>query len=81
MAPKRGRKNEADQVIAYIQQCVVAPLDAHLAVAAAELHRQHKLAPADAVVYATSLEYGAGLLTFDSHFAGLPGVVLMRKAH
>lgn len=70
---------QADQVIAYTQKCLVAPLDTRIALHAAELHRQHKLATADAVVYATALENDADLLTCDAHFEGLPGVVLVRK--
>ena len=69
----------ADQMIAYTQKCVVVPLDTHIALAAAELHRQHKLATADAVVYATAREAGAELLTCDAHFDKLLGVVLVRK--
>ncbi|MCX8087550.1 MAG: type II toxin-antitoxin system VapC family toxin [Rhodocyclaceae bacterium] len=69
----------ADQMIAYTQQCVVAPLDTRLALLAADLHRQYRLATADAVVYATAREWGADLLTCDSHFAHLPGVVLIPK--
>ncbi len=69
----------ADQMIAYTQKCVVAPLDTRIALAAAELHRQHKLATADAVVYATAREAGAELLTCDAHFDKLPGVVLVGK--
>jgi len=72
-------ENEADQAIAYTQQCVVAPLDTRISLAAADLHRQYKLATADAVVYATAIEYGADLLTCDAHFDKLPGVVLVRK--
>ncbi len=52
------------------------PLDTTIALRAAGLHRQHKLATADAIVYATALEHGAELLTCDAHFAGLPGVLL-----
>jgi predicted nucleic acid-binding protein len=47
--------------------------------AAAELCGRHKLATADAIVYATALEYGADLLTCDAHFAGLTGVVFIAK--
>lgn len=46
---------------------------------AADLHRQYKLATADAVVYATARESGADLLTCDTHFENLPGVVLVKK--
>ena len=72
-------EEQADQVIAFTQKCVIAPLDTRIALAAAELHRQYKLATADAVVYATAQEYGADLLTCDTHFEKLPGVVFIRK--
>jgi predicted nucleic acid-binding protein len=70
---------KADQVIAYTQKCVIVPLDTNIALLAAELHRQHKLATADAIVYATAQAAGAELLTCDSHFAALPGVVYLKK--
>ena len=72
-------EEQADQMIAFTQKCIVAPLDTRIALAAAELHRQHRLATADAVVYATAQEYGAALLTCDAHFEKLPGVVFIRK--
>ena len=40
----------ADQVIAYTQKCLVIPLDTRIALHAAELHRLHGLATADAIV-------------------------------
>lgn len=73
-------EDQADQAIAYTQKCVVAPLDTRIALHAADLHRQFKLATADAVVYATAIEYGADLLTCDAHFEKLPGVLLLRKS-
>jgi len=72
--------DRADQMIAYTQKCVVAPLDTRTALRAAEMCRQHKLATADAVVYATAAENGAELLTCDAHFEGLPNVVYVRKS-
>ena len=72
-------ENRADQVIAYTQKCVVAPLDTSIALRAAELHRQYKLATADAIVYATALELDADLLTCDAHFEKLPSVVYFKK--
>jgi predicted nucleic acid-binding protein len=71
-------EDQADQMIAYTQKCVVAPLDTRIALLAADLHRQYKLATADAVVYATAREFGAELLTCDAHFANLPGVVVVK---
>ena len=72
-------ENEADQVIAYTQTCTVAPLDTKIALLAAEMHRTHKLATADAIVYATAIANGADLLTCDAHFDGLAGVVFVKK--
>ncbi|OZI60950.1 type II toxin-antitoxin system VapC family toxin [Bordetella genomosp. 11] len=70
----------ADQVIAYTQKCAVVPLDSAIALLAADLHREHKLATADAIVYATAQHQHAELLTCDAHFEGLPDVVFLRKA-
>ncbi len=72
-------EERADQVLAYTQKCLVVPLDTSIALLAADLHRQHKLATADAIVYATALRQGADLLTCDAHFKGLPDVVLVAR--
>jgi predicted nucleic acid-binding protein len=60
-------------------QYVVVPMDTGIALLAAELHQRHRLATADAIVYATAQSRGADLLTCDAHFDGLPGVVFHRK--
>ena len=73
-------EDEADRVIAYTQKCVVVPLDTQLALLAAELHRMHKLATADAIVYATARLREVPLLTCDTHFEGLPDVLLFPKS-
>jgi predicted nucleic acid-binding protein len=73
-------EEKADQVIAYTQKCIVVPLDTSIALLAADLHREHKLATADAIVYATARHQHAKLLTCDAHFDGLAGVVLFPKA-
>lgn len=72
-------EDRADQVIAYTQKCVVMPLDTRIALRAAELHRQYRLAIADAIVYATALEHDADLLTCDAHLDKLPGVAYFKK--
>ena len=69
----------ADQVIAYTQKCLVVPLDTTIALLAADLHREYKLATADAIVYASARHQGAELLTCDAHFEGLPDVLLFPK--
>lgn len=61
-------------VIGVTENCQVQALDTRTALLAAELATQHKLAMADAVVYATALNRGGVLMTADAHFAGLPNV-------
>ena len=73
-------EDQADSVIAYTQTCIVLPMDTHIALRAAGLQREHKLATADAIVYASAQQQNAELLTCDAHFDGLPGVVLFAKA-
>ena len=73
-------EERADQVLAYTQKCIVVALDTRIALLAADLHREHKLATADAIVYATALEHGADVLTCDAHFAKLPEVAYFRKS-
>jgi toxin FitB len=75
---ERG-EDDADVVIAYTQKCQVWPLDTATALRAAELHREYKLATADAIVYASALFAGAQLLTCDAHFKGLPQVRWIQK--
>jgi predicted nucleic acid-binding protein len=75
---ERG-EDEADIVIAYTQKCQVWPLDTPTALRAAELHREYKLATADAIVYASALLAGAQLLTCDAHFENFPQVRWIKK--
>ncbi len=72
-------EDKADQVIAFTQVCQVTPLDTEIALAAAEACRAHRLATADAIIFATAQLRGAILLTCDAHFEGLPGVTLIEK--
>ena len=74
-------EDKADQVIAFTQVCQVVPLDTEIALAAADACRTHKLATADAIIFATARARGATLLTCDAHFEGLPGVDFMPKTH
>lgn len=76
---REAGEDVADRVIAYTQTCVVQPLDTQIALQAAALHRAYKLATADAIVYATAHILKADLLTFDTHFSGLPDVLLFNK--
>lgn len=73
-------EDEADEVIAYTQKCLVVPLDTRIALLAADLNRQHKLATADVIVFATAQVCRADLLTCDAHFRDLPGVAYLPKS-
>ena len=72
-------EDKADQVIAFTQVCNIVPLDTEIALAAADVCREHKLATADAIIFATARARGAKLVTCDGHFEGLPGVTLIEK--
>jgi predicted nucleic acid-binding protein len=57
----------------------LVPIDAEVADSAAELAHNHKLAMADALVYAVAKIANAELWTQDSHFENLNGVCYFRK--
>ncbi|MGZ9722937.1 type II toxin-antitoxin system VapC family toxin [Rhizobium miluonense] len=66
--------------IAYTMLCNVISLDTTIARRAAEISVQHKLATADAIIYATALQHEADVLTCDAHFNGLESVIYHPKA-
>lgn len=57
----------------------VVPLSASLALLAADFSLLHRLAMADAIVYATARDQDARLLTSDADMKALPGVVYLEK--
>ncbi|MFZ3018944.1 MAG: type II toxin-antitoxin system VapC family toxin [Gallionella sp.] len=65
--------------IAATQTATVAPLDTSLALTAADIAREFKLATADSIIYATARQYNATLVTSDAHFAGLAHVKYFAK--
>ena len=71
--------NTALAAIAATQQANVVPLDTSLALLAADIAREHKLAMADAIIYATARQFQATLVTSDAHFESLPQVVFYPK--
>jgi predicted nucleic acid-binding protein len=72
-------EDAADDTIAFSTECVVTSLSTRLAVQAAEIAKDHALAMADAIIYATAVAMGADLITCDAHFAKLPRVVYVAK--
>jgi predicted nucleic acid-binding protein len=74
-------EDKADEVIAFTQTCVVADMTTTIALSAADLCRRHKLATADAIVYATALANNAELITCDRHFDRLPHITYFAKTN
>lgn len=72
-------ERQADAFVAYTRECIIVDLRTPIAIHAADLCLRYKLPTADAIIYATALDHGAGLLTCDAHFEGLDGVVYLRK--
>lgn len=66
-------------VIGLTEVCQAQVLDTRIALLAAELATQHKLAMADAIIYATARAAGGLLYTSDAYFSGLPGVYYWQK--
>jgi predicted nucleic acid-binding protein len=69
----------ANEIIATTQASRVVPLTSEIALFAADLSREHSLATADAIIYATARTHNAELVTSDAHFRDLPGVRLVAK--
>ena len=75
---QRG-ESDALQAVALMQQGRVVELDAELALSAAKVGHDCKLALADSVVYATALQVGAVLWTQDADFDALADVKYFPK--
>jgi predicted nucleic acid-binding protein len=77
---KRERtEEEALMAAAQIQKTRLVPLSESLALTAADLSLEFRLAMADAIVYATARTEGAELVTGDADLRGLPGVTYLPK--
>jgi toxin FitB len=72
-----GTKAEADRFVSQALRRQVIPLDEFLSLAASSVSITHKLAMADAIIYATARAFEAELVTSDKAFGGLPGVILL----
>jgi predicted nucleic acid-binding protein len=57
----------------------LVPLTETLALEAADLSLEHRLAMADAIVYATGRHLRADVVTTDADLGRLPGVVFLSK--
>lgn len=77
---RRERDEEAGLVaVAAMERTRLAPLTEAVALTAADLALDHRLAMADAIVYATARLEGAEVVTADEDFRDLPGVIYHGK--
>jgi predicted nucleic acid-binding protein len=67
-------EDDALQAISAMQQGAVVDLDSDLALEAAYLGHEEKLAFADSVIYAVAKRHAATVWTQDEHFFGKPNV-------
>jgi toxin FitB len=71
------RRTLADIFFSDALRRTVVSFDEALALKSAELSVAHKLSMADSIIYATAAHLEVKLVTSDSHFAGLPDVLLL----
>jgi predicted nucleic acid-binding protein len=72
-------ESEALQAVAVMMRGRGVDLDAGLALTAARISTQHRLAMADSIIAATARVYDATLWTQDEHFEHLDGVQYIGK--
>jgi toxin FitB len=73
--------SEDDAVVAVsaMQRSLVVAIDQEIALTAADLSLEHRLAMADALVLATARKFDAELVTSDRDFEGVIGVTYLPK--
>lgn len=76
---KERTEEEALLSIAHMGKAKIIVLDDTLAMSAADVSLKYSLSMADAIIYATSLQENAKLITSDIHFSQLNNVVFLKK--
>lgn len=72
-------EDASEEILTYLQQYIVTAVSREIATLAATLDARHKLAMADALIYATARHQSATLWTQDGDFKDLPHVKYFRK--
>ena len=72
-------EEEALSAIAWMATGEVVDLNQEIAIQAADFSREHQLAMADSIIYATARAFRATLWTQDAHFSGLEDVEFIEK--
>jgi predicted nucleic acid-binding protein len=75
---RESDETTAHDTIALADGSLIVPLTTEIALMA-DLTLSHKLAFADAVIYASARKHKVELITADDHFEGLPGVTFFGK--
>ena len=75
---QRG-ESMALEAVALMEQGIIVPLDASLAMTSAKISQDLKLAMADSIILATAQLYNATLWTQDADFEGLESVRYVEK--
>ena len=68
------------EIMGITENSEVIPLDTSLALYAADVSKEYTLSMADAIVYATSKNNNALLITSDKHFKNIPNIEYFVKA-
>ena len=76
---RESNESSALQAAAALQKGTVVDLTPKLAIAASKLSLQHLIPMADAIIFATTLAYGATFWTQDIHFKNISGVKYFPK--
>jgi predicted nucleic acid-binding protein len=76
---REKNEDQAFLAIAAMQQGRVADLDADLAIEAAAIGHEEKLALADSIIFSIAQKHSATLWTQDAHFSGKLGVRYIAK--
>lgn len=67
----------ASLAAAHLSKAEISPLTESIALLAADLSIDYKLAMADAVILATAQSHEAQVVTLDADFKGLPGAIVL----
>ena len=67
----------ADRFLSAAFRTRIVPLDDRLAILAARISADRRLAMVDAMIYATALSSGAQVVTMDGHFKGLAEAIVI----
>lgn len=66
------------EAVSALQSTTLEPVDDSLALEAADLSLELRLAMADALILATARRHGARIVTSDTDFEGLPEATVIR---